>query len=338
MPQPPIGDDAISSLVVHPPLQPPPPWAVAVAVCAHLPPREKYRLATLFRLHSVQAAALAAALPESLAVAALRGDLDHLRFRLRHHPASSPTFSTPPSSSSSLTDGIHSDDAHDAPAPATPPQLPPHPPPAAFVVPLPWHTVVPAASRAGHVHVLEWWAAHGPAPAPHAAVLWYTAAAMDGASERGHVAVLQWWASTCGGRNPWWPVRYTAAAMDLASTCGHVAVLAWWVRSGLRLEYTAAAMDGASARGQVGALGWWRGSGLALRYTHDAMDGASAAGHTAVLQWWLESRLELRFSEAALEDAAAARHALVLRWWEVSGLWVKHGIAAQAVADYSRAV
>ncbi|KAI5297345.1 hypothetical protein KEM55_004831, partial [Ascosphaera atra] len=48
---------------------------------------------------------------------------------------------------------------------------------------------VDAASRAGYVHVLEWWRTSG-------LPLLYTEHAMESASAQGHIAVLDWWKNT----------------------------------------------------------------------------------------------------------------------------------------------
>ncbi|KAI9356731.1 hypothetical protein DFJ73DRAFT_774921 [Zopfochytrium polystomum] len=96
----------------------------------------------------------------------LRSYLDHLRLRLRHQPA---------------------------------PHVLPHPPDAIG------HKVVPATSRGGHVHVVDWWLRMGWPEVLLATVVDAIFAVL--VSRNRHMAVLQWWATASvaadGRRSPW---------------------------------------------------------------------------------------------------------------------------------------
>ncbi|KAJ3037458.1 hypothetical protein HDV00_001699 [Rhizophlyctis rosea] len=169
-----------------------------------------------------------------------------------------------------------------------------------------------AASRGGHVEVLEWWKTNSGLKFKP------SVRSMVDASLEGHVHVLEWWLRS--GLS----LEYNEDAIYWASLNGHVGVLEWWLRSGLSLEYNENAMWGASQKGHVGVLEWWLRSGLTLNYDEDAMNSASLKGHVGVLEWWVKSGLELKWSEAAWygDESEIQAPPEVMEWWDASGLRV----------------
>jgi hypothetical protein len=185
-----------------------------------------------------------------------------------------------------------------------------------------------AASRGGHVDVLQWWKESG-------LELKWSNHAMNAASRSGHVAVLQWW------KESGLEVKWSEYAMDEASGNGYINVLRWWKESGFDMKWSGGALYGASKHGRVAVLQWWKESGLYLRLSSSAMDWASWSGHVDVLQWWKDSGLELRWSEKAMDLASEFGRVGVLEWWKESGLetkWSAHTRSRALVSDYHFAV
>lgn len=179
---------------------------------------------------------------------------------------------------------------------------------------------VDAACRAGHVHVLQWWADSG-------LELKYTDAALEHASASGHIVVLDWFAQSG------FPLKI-GRVLDSASAAGRTDVLEWWRRSGRELKYGASALMHASVSGHIDVLEWWLRSGLQLLFDQDALAGATKHCRRAVLEWWDHSGLPIPYRicdiEEALEDAIGPADE-VRRWWARKGLnvnandaeWVK---------------
>ncbi|KAI9321194.1 hypothetical protein DFJ73DRAFT_668077 [Zopfochytrium polystomum] len=266
-----------------------PTRAVAAIGCflGTLAPRSEYALATIFFLHTRQAAAFR------------RIHSDSHEFDAAAASATDPTL---------LLDRLLEFCAHA--------RLPPR-----FT-----DKALAALCRYGRVAALQWWAdnrlgwldvfdVYGPRNAIHVA------------SAAGQTAVLQWIKEhrnalhhgTTGGAVD--ELEYSDWAVDDASAAGHVATLRWWLASGLPLRYSSRAMDDASAAGHVAVLEFWRGeAAVPLKYTSGAMEFASLNGHVEVLEWWRASGLEMRYTARAVENASRNGHVAVLQWWRESGL------------------
>ncbi|KAJ1565135.1 hypothetical protein HK405_013076 [Cladochytrium tenue] len=321
------------------------PVEIASQIAQLLPPRERFYLATLYRLAEVQAGALTGIPVASLNVASEHGRLDLLEFRRRHTPAHLPLLyddqAIDLASGNGRVDVLRWWLANAESMPATSAAVDRCGPTCSADdgqgeggldrhrrdrgceldvddggrrrLTLLWTSrAVDWASRNGHVAVLDWWRDSG-------LDVRYTAAAMDGASAAGHLHVLEWWRTqqaASGPRRRVLPAKYTRAALDDASAGGRLDVLEWWRSSGLKLRWSVLAMAGASANGKVEVLEWWRASGLEQRYSALAMDAASAAGRVDVLDWWADrSGLAPLWTEDAADLASAGGHVDALDWW-----------------------
>ncbi|KAI9322081.1 hypothetical protein DFJ73DRAFT_802997 [Zopfochytrium polystomum] len=273
--------------------QPPPPTLqtipsdVVALIAEFLPARERFAVATLRGLTRVQAQALALLDAASMDNASLRGLVELLEFRRRHHHLCQHLLRDQHQSDRDgdvrdegqqgrfclLRESAETATAHRAP----------------YLAPLRYSSAaMDLASWAGHVHVLEWWKTSG-------LELKYSTLSMDNADWNGHAHVLQWW------KDSGLELRWSSWATTGSSLNGHVHVLEWWRTSGLK---------------------WWRTSGLRLSWTRRAMEWASENGHVHALQWWRDSGLELKWSEWVVRNARLAGRSDVLAWWRDSGLIV----------------
>ncbi|KAI9338350.1 hypothetical protein DFJ73DRAFT_949886 [Zopfochytrium polystomum] len=313
--------------------------AVADTICTSIrDDRTRFLLATLFRLHRIQAFTLLAMKTHAVDAASRRDEVPLLEFFRTHVPTeeiqkhySSSTFRDLLSSArlESLRWWIGS-------------RLP------ILIEDYHWHDAVDVAtlqlcndsrgfeleytikgiiraSRTGNVGVLEWWRQSGLAQN-----LDHLALAVDYASAGQQLAVLEWW-KTCGLE-----MKYAVAAMDNASCAGYVATLQWWKESALELKYTDLSMDMASGSGHVPTLQWWKDSGLELKYSSEEpltrpvnmaslkcwSGGKKASYHSS--SWWKESGLELRYTREAMDFWSGFGGASVLQWWKDSGLPLKY--------------
>ncbi|KAF2494638.1 flavo protein [Lophium mytilinum] len=197
------------------------------------------------------------------------------------------------------------------------------------------------ASRAGFVHVLEWWYNSGLS-------LKYTEAALEQASSQGHIAVLEWWkqhglherdskssssqssstANTdetdCSTRAP---VRLKVGkSISYATQSGHLPTVRWWSESGIAFPHEDTVAKLASTHGHVHILGFWRKlRGEKMLFDNQVLVGATKMGHADVLEWWKRSGLRVEYKtcdiEEALEDGVEGdKGERVKRWWARNGL------------------
>lgn len=175
-----------------------------------------------------------------------------------------------------------------------------------------------SASRAGFIHVLEWWRNSG-------LPLLYTERALESASAEGHVAVLSWWrnASECSPEHVL-PLKVGKSVL-LAAQSGKTNSIAWWDQSGIPYSYTESVARIASTHGHVHVLElWYKLKGSKMIFDNQVLVGATKNGHVDVLEWWRRSGLHVEFKtcdiEEALEDAITGAEERVRQWWERNGL------------------
>ncbi|KAF3492358.1 uncharacterized protein GIQ15_01875 [Arthroderma uncinatum] len=175
-----------------------------------------------------------------------------------------------------------------------------------------------SASRAGFIHVLEWWRKSG-------LPLLYTERALESASAEGHIAVLSWWrnASECSPEHAL-PLKIGKSVL-LAAQSGRTNSIAWWDQSGIPYSYTESVARIASTHGHVPVLElWYKLKGSKMIFDNQVLVGATKNGHVDVLEWWRRSGLHVEFKtcdiEEALEDAISGTEERVRRWWERNGL------------------
>lgn len=178
---------------------------------------------------------------------------------------------------------------------------------------------VDSASRAGFVHVLEWWRTSG-------LPLRYSERALESASAEGRIAVLDWWknvSETADAEHPI-PLKVGKSVL-LAAQSGRTASLDWWDKSGIPYSNTESVARIASTHGHVPVLDlWYKLKGNKLIFDNQVLVGATKNGHVDVLEWWKRSGLRVEFKtcdiEEALEDAVSGSEEKVRRWWEMNGL------------------
>lgn len=182
------------------------------------------------------------------------------------------------------------------------------------------------ASRAGFVHVLEWWQ-HSGLP------LKFTEAALEQASGQGHLQVLEWWKAQSA------TVDDTNASVDSSkvrlkpgkSICyatqnGHTDVVRWWVHSGIAFSHEDTVAKLASTHGHVDILqAWHEVKGSKMIFDNQVLVGATKSGNVKVLEWWKQSGLKVEYKtcdvEEALEDGYEGERGMeVRRWWAKNGL------------------
>ncbi|GLI76354.1 hypothetical protein PoHVEF18_004626 [Penicillium ochrochloron] len=175
------------------------------------------------------------------------------------------------------------------------------------------------ASRAGFIHVLDWWL-HSGLP------LRYSERALEAASAEGRVAVLDWW-KTASAKAPIHkpiPLKVGKSVL-LAAQSGRIASLAWWDASGIPYSHAENVARIASTHGHVHVLDfWYRLKGPKMIFDNQVLVGPTKNGHDHVLQWWKDCGLRVEFKtcdiEEALEDAVSGADGRVRRWWECNGL------------------
>lgn len=119
-------------------------------------------------------------------------------------------------------------------------------------LPLKVGRVMDMASTAGHVQVLEWWAASG-------LDLKYDQHAIQQASCHGKVDVLEWWIRS--GLQ----VKYDQDALIWATRHNRPEVLEWWDKSGLPIQYRMCDIEEGleeAIGGGAEARTWWEQKGI----------------------------------------------------------------------------
>lgn len=212
-----------------------------------------------------------------------------------------------------------------------------------------------SASRAGYIHILEWWRASG-------LPLKYTEAALEQASSRGNIDVLEWWRNaslpqsdqdgdgdgesestspssesdlsdpsrrkrSATMTNLPLPLRLKAGkSIMYAAQNGQAAILQWWINSGIPTAHEEPVARIASANGHVHVLQLWKESkGEKMQYDNQVLVGPTKNGHVDVLEWWKRSGYTVEYKtcdiEEALEDSLAGSGEDRIRaWWARNGL------------------
>ena len=211
-----------------------------------------------------------------------------------------------------------------------------------------------SASKAGFIHILDWWRNSG-------LPLRYTEAALEQASCRGNIDVLDWWRNaslpqsyqdeneqshltspgvssfendttmkasnaSLATKQPL-PLRLKVGkSIIYAAQNGQAATVQWWVKSGIPTAHEEAVARIASANGHVNVLQLWKEcKGEKLQYDHQVLVGPTKNGHVEVLEWWKQSMYTVEYKtcdiEEALEDSLGGSGEDRIRaWWARNGL------------------
>jgi hypothetical protein len=177
------------------------------------------------------------------------------------------------------------------------------------------------ASRAGYLHVLDWWL-HSGLP------LRYSERALEAASAEGRIDVLDWWKTASANAPTHSPVPLKPGkSVLLAAQMGRTASLAWWDASGIPYSHAESVARISSTHGHVHVLEFWHQlKGPKMIFDNQVLVGPTKNGHDHVLQWWKTCGMRVEFKtcdiEEALEDAdpSSGAEGRVRRWWERNGL------------------
>ena len=200
---------------------------------------------------------------------------------------------------------------------------------------------IDSASKAGFVHILDWWRGSG-------LPMRYTEAALEQASSKGNMEVLDWWRNASlhhigfeiHENDPFTPKgtlshstseqcivpadlskkpmkmsnKPTDSALPLrlkvgkslifAAQNGQAATLEWWEASGIPTAHEDAVARIASASGHVNVLQLWKErKGEKMQYDHQVLVGPTKNGHADVLEWWKRSGYRVEYKTCDIEEA-----------------------------------
>jgi len=213
---------------------------------------------------------------------------------------------------------------------------------------------VDGASKAGFVHVLDWWHKSG-------LPLRYTEASLEQASSHGNVEVLDWWKNASlhqgGGYqieadtlkygasrvhqhtsippanppepnvSPAGPLRLKVGkSICFAAQNGQASTIAWWDSSGIPYTHEETVAKIASQNGHVNVLQVWKElKGEKMILDNQVLVGPTKNGHADVLEWWKRSGFRIEYKtcdiEEALEDSLGGKGEERVRvWWARNGL------------------
>ncbi|KAF2239518.1 hypothetical protein EV356DRAFT_428835, partial [Viridothelium virens] len=198
------------------------------------------------------------------------------------------------------------------------------------------------ASRAGFVHVLDWWHRSG-------LPLKYTEAALEQATSKCNLDVLDWWkhaaqdpsappsttySASSPSPQPTSPRASPSSTLSLpannsntpptttrppplrllpgksicfAAQAGHLPAITWWLDAGIPYPHDGDVARLASAHGHVALLSLWleRKAGFAnMAVDNQVLVGATKGGHVEVLEWWARaSSVRVEYKTCDVEEA-----------------------------------
>ncbi|KAI9759332.1 MAG: hypothetical protein M1835_000396 [Candelina submexicana] len=183
------------------------------------------------------------------------------------------------------------------------------------------HESIDGASKAGFVHVLDWWRKSG-------LRMRYSEAALEQASARGNVEVLNWWKGASMLQEGYEsPLRLKVGkSICFAAQYGQEETIRWWDESGIPYMHEEAVARIASANGHVNVLRLWKElKGEKMVFDNQVLVGPTKNGHRDVLEWWKKSGFRVEYKtcdiEEALEDSLGGfGEEQVKVWWARNGL------------------
>lgn len=179
---------------------------------------------------------------------------------------------------------------------------------------------IDGASKAGFVHVLDWWRKSGLA-------LKYTEAALEQASAKGHILVLEWWKEAAmhpGGHildpesnRPRHGSPVTLSELEhRSSSPSPIVATSHDSPPPLRLK-PGKSLLAAAQHNQHLVLRWWDNTGIPLAHSESVARTASAYGHVEVLDTWRELKGDkMAFDSQVLVGPTKNGHVEVLEWWK----------------------
>lgn len=212
------------------------------------------------------------------------------------------------------------------------------------------------ASKAGFLHILEWWRVSG-------LQLHYSEAALEQASSDGNVEVLNWWlkasldscsyyvvevdggvqlSKPCSGNTSDaddFNLRYDCNArlkplplkpgksLELAIKNNQGSVVKWWATSGIETGYERFAAYTASGYGNVQMLQLWKECvGKEMQFGEDILVQPTKRCHIQVLEWWKQSGYTVMYRREAIRNALASVHRMGQNGVEVKAWWTSNGL------------
>ena len=212
------------------------------------------------------------------------------------------------------------------------------------------------ASKAGFIHILEWWRLSG-------LQLHYSEAALEQASSDGNVEVLNWWLKAslhicgcyvvetdrgvkvsspscentpdtydyklrydCNARLRPLPLK-PGKSLKLAIKYNQGSVVKWWATSGIETGYERCAAHIASGYGNVQILQLWKECvGKEMHFDEDILVKPTKYGYIQVLEWWKQSGYTVVYRRDAIRYALAIIDRMGQKGVEVKEWWTSNGL------------
>ncbi|KAH0547988.1 hypothetical protein GP486_008270 [Trichoglossum hirsutum] len=192
---------------------------------------------------------------------------------------------------------------------------------------------IDGASRAGFIHILDWWRKSGLSMS-------YTEAALEQASSKGNIGVLEWWRAASMHQGSYHVdsdasrhgVSRGGAASSFSSSSSptHISYSdshrsdSTDITGPLRLKI-GKSICYAAQNGQAEAVRWWGTSGIPYLHAESVAKIASTYGHVNVLQLWRELKGDkMVYDDQVLVGPTKNGHRAVLEWWRNSGFKVEY--------------
>ncbi|KNE68740.1 hypothetical protein AMAG_13381 [Allomyces macrogynus ATCC 38327] len=183
------------------------------------------------------------------------------------------------------------------------------------------YSSIAAATRRGHIAVLNWWVHESNVRLDIPAGVLKCASVLE--SQADDPSMLEWWFTSGLLRGPAYERQPVDMCLMLASQKGHIRILECWRTVGAKFIShnipPIRGLDAACIDGRVDVLDWWVASGLSYEYTTLALEFATKFGHIDVLDWWAKSGLPWELPRDLSRIIIHSRSKAVVEWWAAHG-------------------